>query len=410
MTVQQSTPILIIGAGLSGLTLGRLLTNAGIPNIVFEASPPERRQGFSMTLRGWGYEALLSALGDVPLSSLQKGVASDRLIGGVGWLEHARFENTTGEVLIAPDSDSVAAFRANRNALRLWIADCGEETMDIRYNHRLKVIQSKPGCVHVEFENSARFSGSLLVAADGVHSTVRRLILPHVQSEVIPAVIYHGEFSVTPDEFDRTFAPLMGKANIIAGFGDNFNTPITIADANKEQYSLDWSYSRPVKGGSDPLYRPDTNGEEAKEIPQALLEELGSLQLAEPWASVLNPEAIKEHAVFNWTSRYVNMPRPDFEAAAKEGVVFLGDSWHAMPIFGGEGGNHAIMDAVELAEAISASRSDNATAVTTYYEGAAPRTSDAIRRTRQRFIVMHRPLSQWKDLAEKKKSLAMKAR
>ena len=176
MIVNQPSSVLIIGAGLSGLTLGRLLTNAGISNIVFEASPPERRQGFSITLRGWGYEALLSALGDVPLSTLRKGVASDRLIGGAGWLEHARLNNSTGEVLIAQDSNPVAAFRANRNALRQWISDCGEEGMDIRYNHRLKSFQSKPSGVHVEFENGARFSGSLLVAADGVHSTGKSMV------------------------------------------------------------------------------------------------------------------------------------------------------------------------------------------------------------------------------------------
>lgn len=178
MVIKPSSPILIIGAGLSGLTLGRLLTNAGIPNIVFEASPPKRRQGFSITLRGWGYEALLAALGDVPLSSLQKGVASDRLIGGAGWLEHARLDNSTGEILIAPDSASVAAFRANRNALRQWIADHGEESMDIRYNHRLKSFQNTSGSVHVEFENGARFSGSLLVAADGVHSIGKSTVAP----------------------------------------------------------------------------------------------------------------------------------------------------------------------------------------------------------------------------------------
>ncbi|KAH8658374.1 hypothetical protein BX600DRAFT_482716 [Xylariales sp. PMI_506] len=406
MAIKQPAPVLIIGAGLSGLTLGRLLTNAGIPNIVFEASSPERRQGFSITLRHWGYEALLSALGDVPLSSLQRGVASDRFIGGTGWLEHARLNNSTGEVLIAPDSASVPAFRANRNALREWISDCGDESMDIRYYHQLKSFQSQPasgGGVHVEFENGAKFSGSLLVGADGVHSTVRQQILPHVTPEVIPAVVYHGEFSVTPDEFEQTFAPVMGKANIIAGLGDNFNTPITIADANRQRYYLDWSYSRPTKGPDDPLYRPDASAEEAKQIPQALLDELGAARLAEPWASVLNPEAVLGHSVFSWTNRFVLMPPADFEAAAERGVVFLGDSCHAMPIFGGEGGNHAIVDAVELAEAIAAAPSDHAAAVAAFYKVAAPRTADAIRRTRQRFHIMHRPLAEWMDLAERKK-------
>lgn len=51
----MTPPILIIGAGLSGLTVSRILTNASIPNIVFEASTPDRSQGYAISLRDWGY-------------------------------------------------------------------------------------------------------------------------------------------------------------------------------------------------------------------------------------------------------------------------------------------------------------------------------------------------------------------
>ncbi|KAJ5714343.1 FAD-dependent monooxygenase nscC [Penicillium malachiteum] len=74
-------PILIIGAGLSGVTTARILTNSGIPNIVFEASAPDRSQGFAISLRDWGYSALLDGLGGLPLRSLIKAVAPDRYIG-----------------------------------------------------------------------------------------------------------------------------------------------------------------------------------------------------------------------------------------------------------------------------------------------------------------------------------------
>lgn len=169
---QPNRPVLIIGAGLSGLATARILTNNGIPNIVFEASMQDRSQGFSISLREWGYSALLFGLGELPLSSLTRGVAPDRYLGGSGWIDQALRDNTTGEVLVAPDSATKQAIvRANRNALRTWIADCGEDDIDIRYGHKLRTFYGKPGEITAEFENGAQYLCSLLIAADGVHST-----------------------------------------------------------------------------------------------------------------------------------------------------------------------------------------------------------------------------------------------
>lgn len=168
----MNMPILIIGAGLSGLTTARLLTNSGIPNIVFEASPPDRSQGFSISLRDWGYEVLLEALGGLPLSSLTRGVAPDRHVGGHGWVDLVMRDSRTGEVLVAPDpATQPSIVRANRNALRAWIADCGDDELDIRYGHRLQSVQGTIGDMTAVFENGSRYRGSLVVAADGVHST-----------------------------------------------------------------------------------------------------------------------------------------------------------------------------------------------------------------------------------------------
>ena len=170
--VQPDRPILIIGAGLSGLVTARILTNCGIPNILFEASTPDRSQGFSISLREWGYSALLSGLGGLPLSSLARGVAPDRYLGGSGWIDQALRDNTTGEMLVAPDpATKQSIVRANRNALRTWITDCGEDDLDVRYGHKLKSFSGKAGNITAEFENGARYQCSLLIAADGVHST-----------------------------------------------------------------------------------------------------------------------------------------------------------------------------------------------------------------------------------------------
>ncbi|KAL4980816.1 FAD/NAD(P)-binding domain-containing protein [Aspergillus desertorum] len=409
MTANNSNPILIIGAGLSGIAVGRLLTNNGIANVVFEASPPERSQGFAISLHDWGYSPLLEALGGLSLRSMTKAVAPDRLLGGSGWVDLAMRDNTTGEVLVGPAADArPAVMRANRNALRAWMADCGEEELDVRSGHRLKSISGSTGNMTVVFENGAEYHGSLVIAADGVHSTARAQILPHIVPDVVPVVVYHGEFQISRAEFDRTIRPLSGDANILAGVGDGFNTPITICNVGQTQVHLDWSYSRPARGDHDPLFRRTSEKrDQTRELPQALLDEISALKLADPWARYLNPEAIRHHSVFHWTSRCVNMTTDDARRAARQGIVFAGDAWHAMPIFGGEGGNHALLDSVELAAAI-VSHSDLSAAVAAYYDGASRRSQEAVRRSRSRFYVLHRPIAEWRELAEKRAALTVK--
>ncbi|OJI79836.1 hypothetical protein ASPTUDRAFT_939265 [Aspergillus tubingensis CBS 134.48] len=403
-TNNTTKPILIVGAGLAGLAVARLLTNSGIPNIVFEASQQNRSQGFSISLRDWGYSALLRALGDVSFRSLTRGVAPDRHIGGSGYVDLIMRDNATGDVLVAPDPETQPSIvRANRNALRQWIADNGDEALDVRYGHKLNNVEGKTGNVTAIFENRARYHGSLIIAADGVHSTVRSLILPEIIPEVIPAVVYHGEFRVSREEYDYLVRPLSGRSNILAGVGDGFNTPITVCNLTKKEAHLDWSYSRMVRGDDDPLYsRESPLRDNTREIPQSLLNELASRNLAQPWCHYLNAEAMQDHSVFRWTSKCVSMTRPAAEKGIAQGVVFIGDSWHAMPIFGGEGGCHALVDAVELAASLVRQDDGLESLMSSYYDGAWQRCSDAVRRSKGRFSVLHRPIAEWRQLAEKK--------
>jgi monooxygenase len=164
-------PILIVGAGISGLSAARLLGQHGVTCIVFEQSTPDKSQGYAITVRDWAFEPLLSGIGGISVKDFQKGVAVDRELGGTGWVDLTFRNNGTGETLFNPEqsqtNDKVSLFRANRGVLRDWLGD----GVDIRYGHKLKSVQGRPGNVKAVFENNEEIEGSMLIAADGVHSS-----------------------------------------------------------------------------------------------------------------------------------------------------------------------------------------------------------------------------------------------
>lgn len=388
-------------------------------------------------MRDWAFKPLLAGLGAGSVRELERAVAVDRGLGGCGWIDLSLRDNSTGVTLMAPEppkpgGTDQALFRANRTALRSWLA----KGVDLRYEHRLSSLEGGPGDVKAVFENGVEVKGSLIIAADGLHSTgsfrlvkskspmppysrstVRRTLLPHIKPALLLVVVFHSDVYMPRHEFETVLKPSLGDSNVLGGVGDNFNTPITIANADSNGVHLDWSYSRAIQGARDPLWMPDRD--QSSVVPDQLLKEIGSKTLVAPFSTLLNIEAIKKGKVHNWLSRSVFIPQQHLDQAAKHGVMFVGDSAHAMPIFGGEGGNHAMLDGVELARlVIERGYGENRPALTgedvelvvrQFYDGAYKRCQDAVRRCRQRFALLHRPLAEWKQLAEMAKARAGKA-
>jgi protoporphyrinogen oxidase len=79
-------PVLIIGAGISGLTLGQGLLKASIPFRIFERDPSinQRTQGYRVRINSVGIDALSSTLSPSLLDRLKESCAIN--LGGCIWM------------------------------------------------------------------------------------------------------------------------------------------------------------------------------------------------------------------------------------------------------------------------------------------------------------------------------------
>ncbi|KAK0353810.1 hypothetical protein LTR02_011692 [Friedmanniomyces endolithicus] len=333
--------ISIVGAGLSGLVLGRCLKQRGTPCIIFDrdtAAAAATRYSYGITLYPWAYRPLLRYL-DLNEATFQKTVAVDSYIGGVGRLSsHTRH-----------GSNETDGFRANRRKLEKML----REGLDVRWEHDLTEISSEEGSNSMVFGNGQKLQASIVVGADGPHSQVRRAFTPNSNFTILPYAVYNGKCRVDPKTFEDKFAPHMNGANVIEHRIGQTLLQITVADRTETSVSISYTYSRPARGLADLGFTPERSAAGASRITDQLFDEVRSLGvLEEPFGEVFDAEKMRTDRLLNWLMRSISVDAAELNTGAGRGILLVGDAAHATPILGGDGANAAIQDCVDLAEYI----------------------------------------------------------
>ncbi|RNL85288.1 FAD-dependent oxidoreductase [Halostreptopolyspora alba] len=162
--------VVICGAGIAGLALARRLADLGWDVVVLERAPCPRTQGYMIDFFGPGYDAA-EAMGVLPrLRELAYHVTEASLVdetgrrrAGLSFERFARAGNERLMSLMRPDLE---------RGLREQLPD----HVDLRFATGVTGVDNGADSVRVALSNGDSVEADLLVGADGVHSTVRRLV------------------------------------------------------------------------------------------------------------------------------------------------------------------------------------------------------------------------------------------
>jgi 2-polyprenyl-6-methoxyphenol hydroxylase-like FAD-dependent oxidoreductase len=221
---------------------------------------------------------------------------------------------------------------------------------------RLETVEQTPGKVTAIFADGGRETGDLLVAADGIYSTVRAQFLPEIQPRYAGYVAWRGvieESDLSPAEHDLLFGQMsfcLPEGELVLGLG----MPGRDADTRPGRRRYYWIWFRPVDLAIGlPLLCTDATGKcHGTSIPPGLLRleiirELhaaADTTLPPPIAAIIKrtPQPFP-HGIFDLES-----PRLVFGR-----VVLLGDAGFVARPHVGAGVTKAALDAQYLADVMA---------------------------------------------------------
>ena len=165
----------------------------------------------------------------------------------------------------------------------------------------------------------------MVIATDGVHSTVRRLLMPNVAFRVLPYVVFYGKRVIDMTEYQNSIEAHMQGNTFIQSQHDDTYLQISIVEYGVENVHLNYTYSRPARA-EDPLHRPDRSTGEANQVPEAFYQEIDRLHdLGHAFAHVFNSQKLRKDRVLHWLMRSSLGSLSEIEDLAERGVVLIGD-------------------------------------------------------------------------------------
>jgi 2-polyprenyl-6-methoxyphenol hydroxylase-like FAD-dependent oxidoreductase len=348
--IRMSIDVAIIGAGLGGLTLARVLHVHGIAATVYEAetSADARAQGGMLDIHQNNGQLALKTAGlfEEFLQIIHAGGQATRVLDKDG---NVLFEQ--------PDDGTGGRPEVPRGELRRILLD-SLPAGAVRWGRKLTTVSPLGGGRHeLIFADGSTVTTGLLVGADGAWSRVRPLL-----SEAKPAYVGTSFVETYLYDADDRHKP---SAEAVGGGGLAALAPGKGIMAHREPNGVLHTYVA-VDKPEDWIARIDFSD------PAAALARVA--EEFDGWAPALT--ALITDGETDPVPRPLHALPVDHRWDRVPGVTLLGDAAHLM-VPSGEGANLAMFDGAELGKAIAANPGDIEAALTAYEKDLFPRSASA---------------------------------
>ncbi|TDZ32435.1 putative FAD-dependent monooxygenase [Colletotrichum spinosum] len=343
-------PVLIIGAGVSGLLLAQHLRKTGVPFRVFErdADLTTRGVGWGLTLH-WSLPALRSLLPADLVARLPEAYVDRAAVARGEASAFPFFDLSTGELKGAsPRAPESLRIRVTRERLRHLLAT----GIDIEWEKGFVKYEDHGDRVVATFEDGSTCTGSMLVACDGGASRVRTQLFPDQhERHRIPVRVLGLKVLLSPEQMapirklDPFFLQGTSSRNDTFLYLSMLDAPGNNTEST-DRYSCQMCISWPDRAGflgrPEPTAFPGSND--------------GKLELirsfADGWAEPFRSLALglPSDTDVKHLDLYDFAPPKNLRSTGR--VVLMGDAFHAMAMYRGEGANHAILDVLDFAESV----------------------------------------------------------
>jgi 2-polyprenyl-6-methoxyphenol hydroxylase-like FAD-dependent oxidoreductase len=338
----KQSRILIVGGGIAGLATARALDRRGIRPQIVERAAEWPKAGTGMYLPANGFRSS-KALG------LDEAVMSRGLV-----IRHQRFLNRRGSLLM--DIDLEDFWGACGPCLAIHRKDfhgqlvAATSELPLRFGTTVESIQQQDGGARAIFSDGSSGDFDVVVGADGIHSTIRRLVF----GGALPRPVGQVSWRFLVDGFPEidAWTVMLGKER----------TFLTIPLGQGQVYCY-------CDIGST-LTNDPTGGDAGR------LRELFR-GFADPVPRILDCIDGGRHTHFSPIEEIIQVP------SVSGSVVLVGDAAHGMSPNMAEGASLALEDAIVLAETIS-ERSSPGESLSSFALRRSPRISGVREATHRR--------------------------